>query len=295
MATALVTGASGFTGRYMAAALRRAGHTVLAVGGPAPGAHRSLACDLRDRDAVRKALDGVAADFVIHLAALSFVGHEDPEDFYRVNLFGTLNLLEAVAAGPRQPRKVVLASSGNVYGANARQVTDETVCPAPVNHYACSKLAMEHMARTWFDRLPIIITRPFNYTGIGQDSRFLIPKIVEHFRRGAASIRLGNTHVSRDFSDVRDVVAAYMALLTSDAESETVNICSGRSTPLDDILHYMEDISGRSLHVETDPNLVRSAELARLRGDNAKLRRLTGYAPGRTLPATLGWMYGSES
>lgn len=138
------------------------------------------------------------------------MGHADARAFYDVNLFGTLNLLEALTALPELPRKVLIASSANIYGTPGIEVIDESVCAAPVNHYACSKLAMEHMVRTWFDRFPIVMTRPFNYTGVGQDEKFLIPKIVSHFKRRAPKIELGNLDVSRDFSDVRDVAAAYM-------------------------------------------------------------------------------------
>ena len=89
----------------------------------------------------------------------------------------------------------------------------KNVPPAPVNHYANSKLAMEHTARTYGERLPLLITRPFNYTGPGQATHFLVPKIVEHIKRRETVIELGNTHVSRDFSDVRDIVAVYAHLL----------------------------------------------------------------------------------
>ena len=174
MTTVLVTGASGFTGPYVIDALRSRGYRVVGLGSGPSHADETVACDLTEPTAVRQAVAQIRPDRVIHLAALSFVGHDDAKAFYDVNLFGTLNLLDALAALDAVPEKIIIASSANVYGANAQAVIDESVCPAPVNHYACSKLAMEHMVATWFDRLPLILARPFNYTGVGQAEHFLI-------------------------------------------------------------------------------------------------------------------------
>lgn len=208
--TVLITGLRGFTGHYLAAALRAYGARVVGLVQGSTQCPEEIACELTDAQAVHAAVAQVQPTHVVHLAALAFVGHADARAFYDVNLFGTLNLLEALAALSELPRKVLIASSANIYGTPGIEVIDESVCAAPVNHYACSKLAMEHMVRTWFDRFPIVMTRPFNYTGVGQDEKFLIPKIVSHFKRRAPKIELGNLDVSRDFSDVRDVAAAYM-------------------------------------------------------------------------------------
>jgi nucleoside-diphosphate-sugar epimerase len=225
------------------------------------------------------------------LAALSFVGHGDPEAFYRVNVLGTVNLLEALSAEVIPPEKILIASSANIYGSPDRDTIDETICPAPVNHYACSKLAMEHMVRTWFDRLPIIITRPFNYTGPGQDERFLVPKIVGHFKRHAPEIELGNLDVSRDFSDVTDVVSAYLALLESSAASVAVNTCSGVATSLREIINMMNDIAGYEIRIRVNPAFVRKNEIPSLRGDNSLLRRLIGPVQQTPLVETVRKMF----
>ncbi|HES77200.1 MAG TPA: NAD-dependent epimerase/dehydratase family protein [bacterium] len=289
--TVLVTGASGFTGRHMIDALKARGYRVVGLGVAPSQADVMLPCDLTDAASVRQAVAQAQPDYVIHLAALSFVGHGDAEAFYRVNVFGTLNLLEALAALPVKPRKVLIASSANVYGTPDVEVIDESICPAPVNHYACSKLAMEHMARTWFDRLPTIITRPFNYTGPGQDERFLIPKIVGHFQRGAREIELGNLDVSRDFSDVSDVVNAYVALVESDAASVIVNVCSGRATSLREVIAMMNTMAGYDIEVRVNPAFVRQNEIPRMLGDNAALRKLVGALPQTPIETTLTRMF----
>jgi nucleoside-diphosphate-sugar epimerase len=292
--TVLVTGASGFTGRHMVTALKEHGYHVIGLGGSPTAADVTIPCDLTDAAAVRAAVSTAQADYVVHLAALSFVGHGDAEGFYRVNVFGTLNLLEALGALETPPKKVLVASSANIYGTPDVEVIDESVCPAPVNHYACSKLAMEHMVRTWFDRLPIIITRPFNYTGPGQDERFLIPKIVGHFKRGERVIELGNLDVSRDFSDVSDVVASYLALLESQASSLTVNVCSGQATSLREVIAMMSAIAGYEIEVRVNPAFVRANEIPRLLGDPKLLHQWAGQMPGMPLETTLQRMFTAE-
>ncbi|WP_417579973.1 NAD-dependent epimerase/dehydratase family protein [Nitrincola sp.] len=287
MPTALVTGASGFTGRYMIHALQELGYKVVGLGHGVTAADETLVCDLTDAAAVKAAVLQAKPDWVVHLAAVSFVGHVDQEAFYRVNVFGTLNLLEALASLAAPPARVLIASSANIYGTPCVEVIDEQVCPAPVNHYACSKLAMEHMVATWFERLPIVIARPFNYTGPGQDERFLIPKIIGHFARKATQIELGNLEVSRDITDVRDVVKAYLALLDSPAQSCRVNICSGQATALRSVLDMMEKIAGYPIEVQVNPAFVRANEIPILRGDNSLLQQLVGTVPGIPLEQTL--------
>jgi nucleoside-diphosphate-sugar epimerase len=149
---------------------------------------------------------------------------------------------------------------------------------------------MEHMVRTWFDRLPIVMTRPFNYTGIGQDEKFLIPKIVSHFKRHAVKIELGNLEVSRDFSDVRDVAAAYMGLLECDVRSEVFNVCSGKAVALRTVLDIMTRKTGHTMAVEVNPAFVRPKEIPVLRGSHRKLTEAIGFAPHHALEDTLAWM-----
>lgn len=291
-AVVLITGLRGFTGRYLAAALRARGVRVLGLVQGSPQGLDEIACDLTNAQAVREAVACIQPTHVAHLAALSFVGHGDARAFYDVNLFGTLNLLEALAKLETPPRRVLIASSANVYGTPDVEVIDEAVCPAPVNHYASSKLAMEHMARTWMERLPLVITRPFNYTGVGQDEKFLIPKIVSHLKRYAPFIELGNLDVSRDFSDVRDVVAAYVALLldAQGVEGQTFNVCSGRAYSLREVLGMAEQLSGRSMEIRVNPAFVRANEVPRLLGSSAKLQAYLCPQEKTPMEATLRWI-----
>ena len=142
----------------------------------------------------------------------------------------------------------------------------------------------------WADRLPLLITRPFNYTGVGQETRYLIAKIVDHFRRRASVIELGNLDIARDFSDVRAVAAAYGDLLASDAQSETVNICSGTSYTLRDIIALCETISGHRIDVTVNPAFVRANDVKTLSGDPTRLQRLIPQWRAIPLEDTLRWM-----
>jgi nucleoside-diphosphate-sugar epimerase len=187
---------------------------------------------------------------------------------------------------------VVLAGSANIYGNATVEPVHEDVPPAPANDYAVSKLAMEHLARLWADRLPIAITRPFNYTGVGQDVRFLIPKIVDHFRRGEDKIELGNTRVWRDFGDVRTVARYYRRLVETAPAGATLNLCTGVAHSLAEILDMMAAIAGYEIDVVVNPAFVRDNEVTRLVGSRARLVETLGDEPAIPLEQTLGWMYG---
>ena len=259
----LLTGADGFTGRFFSAQAVASGYEVL-----------PLLADLTDCDALQKQVLQNAPDVVVHLAAISFVGHADDNAFYAVNVVGTTNLLAALAALPKRPRQVLLASSANIYGNSEASPITEDQPPAPVNHYAMSKLAMEHMARTYADRLPLVITRPFNYTGPGQAVNFVMPKLVEHFARRAPSISLGNLHVEREFNDVRMVCRAYLQLLQHGEPDQTYNVCSGRPYALQYVINELTRITGHHIKVEVNPAFVRANEVHRLCGSPAKLQAL---------------------
>jgi nucleoside-diphosphate-sugar epimerase len=295
---ALITGAGGFTGRYLARELGAAGYQVFGtVSKGESGGAGMFGVDLCEGAAVTALVAQVRPDVVVHLAAIAFVAHADPGQVYRVNIVGARNLLEALASQRRPPGSVLLASSANVYGNAASAgndghgAIDELVAPAPANDYAVSKLAMEYMAQLWTDRLPISILRPFNYTGAGQDARYLLPKIVAHFRSGERQIELGNLDIERDFSDVRIVVRCYRRLLAARAAGQVVNICSGQSHSLAQVLAMMAGIAGYQIEVRAHPALVRTREVLRLVGSNARLGRIIGAPEPFALADTLRWMY----
>jgi nucleoside-diphosphate-sugar epimerase len=279
----LLTGADGFTGRHFAAGASACGHEVVA-----------LQANLGDADALKAEVAQVAPEAVVHLAAISFVGHADASAFYNVNVIGTLNLLDALAALARPPGRVLLASSANVYGNCEQSPITEAQPPAPVNHYAMSKLAMEHMARTYLDRLPLFFVRPFNYSGPGQAASFVIPKLVAHFARRAEAVELGNLDVEREFNDVRFVCEAYLQLLHKAMPGEVYNICTGKPVTLKEVLALLSQITGHQLPVKVNTAFVRANEIHRLCGSPAKLDAAIGGIVLPTLADTLRWMLDSE-
>lgn len=274
----LLTGSAGFTGHYFRARAEAIGHEVV-----------PLTADLTDISALAAEVARAAPDAVVHLAGIAFVGHADNAAFYAVNTVGTTNLLQCLVsetAAVGQPR-VLIASSANVYGNCARSPISEEQASAPVNHYAASKLAMEHMALTYADRLSVVIARPFNYTGPGQSPSFLIPKLVNHFARKADHIELGNLHVEREFNDVRMVCDAYLALLEKGQPGETYNICSGQTHSLQGVMDRLERLTGHQMAVAVNPAFVRANEVHRLCGSPDKLLGCVGELAPYTLDDTL--------
>ena len=242
-ARVLVTGIEGFTGLHLGPLLQQSGYQVIRAVQPE--------FDLRQPESITERSSAAQPDFVIHLAGISFVAHDDVTAMYAVNTVGTSSLLTALERVAPRLRKVILASTSQVYGNSNDDPITENTLTAPVSHYACSKLSMELMARTWFDRLPIIITRPFNYIGRGQAKHFLLPKLVDHFRRRAPVIQLGNMSVERDFLDVRSVADVYVRLLESPLHSDVLNIASGVGRSLRSIIddltsHYRASHPHRS-------------------------------------------------
>jgi GDP-6-deoxy-D-talose 4-dehydrogenase len=292
----LVTGLNGFTGLHLSRSLVSADYEVHGTirADEVPDETHHVA-DLADAEQLRSVIMEVKPCHVIHLAAVSFVGHGDVEEIYRTNIVGTSNLLKALSAANSsglQLKTVLLASSANVYGNTDVDPITEDQQPRPANDYAVSKAAMEQMAALWSGSVPITIVRPFNYTGVGQSKQFLLPKIVEAFARQAPVLELGNIDVERDFSDVRDVVDAYCGLLDASPRC-TLNICSGEVHSLREILAMASELSGHSPQIKINPDFVRSNEVRRLRGSAARLRVTLPTWSARPIRETLSWMLGN--
>lgn len=276
----LVTGAAGFTGKHLVAAAKARGHEVI-----------DFRANLTDANSLKDSLSGVERlDAVAHLAGVAFVGHADPTAFYSVNTVGTGLLLdEILALQTRQnhPIRVLVASSANVYGNCLHSPISESHPTAPINHYAASKVAMEHLAMTFVGKLDVMITRPFNYTGPGQGISFLIPKIVDHFLRKANTIELGNMEVEREFNDVRMLCEAYLRLLERGQSGQIYNVCTGHPYAISEVLEALQRLTGQGIEVRVNNTLIRTNEVHRLCGSPARLIQCVGPLPVFGLEDTL--------
>ncbi|MCK9225508.1 MAG: GDP-mannose 4,6-dehydratase, partial [Candidatus Muirbacterium halophilum] len=258
----LITGIEGFTGKWLYDVLKDKydiyGTCLNNVGLKISGKTESripiiYTCDITNYSEIIDVVDKVRPDYIINLAALSFIDVDNSLPFYKVNILGVENLLNALLETGQSPKKIILASSANIYGRNAEGIVDENVIPEPVNHYSISKLAMEFIAKNYMDRLNLIIARPFNYTGPGQEDHFLIPKIVKHYKEKKTDIDLGNLDVIRDFSDVRFVCECYGKLLENGKCGEVYNISSSSEVHLKKIIDIMNSLAGYNIKVDVNP------------------------------------------
>jgi GDP-4-dehydro-6-deoxy-D-mannose reductase len=290
----LITGASGFAGRHLAAACAAAGDEVA-------GASRATGVDLLDADAARAAVAGARPDVVYHLAARAHEGESwgDPAGFLRDNQTLALHVLEAVRAEAPEAT-VVAVGSGAVYGPPERLPVEESAPLRPHTPYAVSKASADLLAGMYADAhgLRVIRARPFNHAGPGQEPSYAIASFARQAAAAAEAgeervrIVTGNADTRRDYTDVRDVVRAYR-LLAERGEPGVYNVCSGRTASAAELAAALADAAGRELEHVVDPGLVRAHEVMEVRGSAARLRAATGWEPEipleRTLADTVAW------
>jgi GDP-4-dehydro-6-deoxy-D-mannose reductase len=301
----LVTGADGFVGQHLVTRLVLQGYQVIAGCRPtgvqqpvfAAGgseAVRVIPFELTDPEQVRASVTP-SVEAVVHLAAVASVreAREDPARAWMVNAGGTSRLIEAMLATGIDP-VVLIVSTSEVYGNGPARARMETDPPAPQSPYAASKLGQEIAALEAWRRsgLRVIIARPFIHTGPGQRAPYVIPSFIQRLlavRAGEAPSRVptGNLEVVRDLLDVRDVVEAYLLLLTLGQPGETYNVARGQGLTLRDIFQHVAQQVGVNAEPVPDPSLVRSADIPHLVGDAGKLRTTTGWSPRFSLQQTL--------
>lgn len=306
--TVLVTGADGFVGRWVLRALLAAGHQVVGAVQPGPPREDGLSdaeraavlwvpLELGDLRSVRQ-VAGRPFDAVIHLAAVASGGDalRDPGVAWAVNAAGTARLLGEFGrrhrAGETDPL-ILLVSTAEVYGAGNGRPFTEADPIAPRSPYAASKAgaelaALETRARTG---LRVVVARSFPHTGPGQDERFVAPAFARRLRgarlAGARVVKVGNLEPVRDFLDVRDVAAAYLALLAHGVPGQVYNVASGQGVSLHELFDRLAAIVGVNAIPEADPEFMRPADIPVLVGDSAKLKAATGWAPRFALDQTL--------
>ena len=257
--------------------------------------------DLTDAAATRTAVAAAAPEIVYHLAALAHVGRSwrDPAATLLGNQAMTLNLLDAVRDVACEAT-VVTVSSGEVYGPPASLPVAESAPLRPQNPYAVSKAACDLLVGFYADakNLDMLRPRPFNHAGPGQPPLYAIASFARQVAAGIEAgddpvvVVTGNPDARRDYTDVRDVVRAYR-LLAAVGDRAPVNVCSGRSASAAELVAALGEAAGVTVEQRVDETLVRAREVMEIRGDNARLRALTGWEPeielDQTLADTVAW------
>jgi len=299
-----ITGIAGFVGQHLAAYLTAEGHE--AVGLALAAGRRSDARpawvkvhegDICHGERVRALLKEVRPERIVHLAARASVADSlrDPWGTFAVNAGGTVSLLEAAAAAAPVAR-ILIIGSAEAYG----EVREEELPLTegrplqPLTPYGISKAATEQLARFYgrARRLRVVVARAFNHTGPGQEPTFVCSDFARQIARieaglGSAVIRVGDLTARRDFSDVRDVVRAYVLLLEKGDAGEVYNVCSGKAWSIGEILDILRGLAESPIAVEADPTRGRSEDVPTLVGSFAKLEAATGWRPGIPLERTL--------
>ncbi|HET9328766.1 MAG TPA: GDP-mannose 4,6-dehydratase [Candidatus Eisenbacteria bacterium] len=297
----LITGANGFVGRHLARRIAEGGDTALGLGiDQAPEDPTPLAAwwtaDLVDEAGLRLALSEARPDAIVHLAAQSSgaLSLERPVDTYRVNALGTLSLLAAVRATAKEARVLVIGT-GEVYGALADGTRVAEDAPLhPVSPYGLSKAAADVIAESCAPMwdLDVVRVRAFGHFGPGQREHFFVPSVARQIAEiessgGEPVLRVGNLDVTRDLTDVRDVVEAYLALLERGRSGAAYNVCRGQGIRLADLVAALGERARRPIRIEVDPARVRPADLRYLVGDPSAILRDTGWKATIPLAKTL--------
>lgn len=285
---ALITGASGFVGGYLATHLEAEGDEVVAL-------DRIDGLDITDRENVADLFAKHEAEVVYHLAALSHVGESwsAPQAVIETNVVGTLNVLDAARAA-RTRRVVVIGSAeeyGMVTGPPHALTEDEPL--RPCTPYGASKVAAGFLALQAFlgTGLETIRVRAFNHTGPGQPPRFLVAalahRVAQTEREGGDTIAVGNLDPVREVNDVRDVVSAYRLLVIAGTAGDVYNVCGGNGVAVREVAQRLLARATRPMELLVDPALARPADVPVLVGDPSKLVAATGWQPRHTLDDTL--------
>jgi GDP-4-dehydro-6-deoxy-D-mannose reductase len=289
MVKALVFGAHGFVARHTIERLARLpGVRVFASdiqGSPPAGLPVSgyRAADIARASQAAEILQDCRPDWVLNLAG---VASGNAERVYQSNLMGAVNVMQAVLDQQRDIR-VLLIGSAAEYGRveeDALPIREDQPC-SPIGHYGVSKHAMTLAAQSYVELhgMKIVIARPFNIIGAGVSPSLLVGAILQRAKAaleaGEPSIKVGNLETARDFIAVEDAAEAFTLMVQGDAWGEVFNVCTGRPTPIREVVEYALTLAPRPLHLEVDPGLFRASDVKCVYGSGEKARRTFGFVP----------------
>ena len=283
----LITGIKSFTGKHLESFL--ASNDYCVNGTCLDKDNNYFSCDITNLQNVNDVINKYRPNIIIHLAAITYVAHSNVEEIYNTNIVGTKNILEAFKNLDINDKHFIFASTANVYDPTDKVINELSVI-RPVNDYAISKLAGENIVSLYKQHFNTSILRFFNYTGLNQNNKFLIPKIISHFKSKKENIELGDITISRDFSDVRDISKIYLEVLKNNQQDLLLNVCSGVSYSIQDIVQMCEDITSHKIFIDINPEFVRPNEIKKIAGSTDNLQFFLSDHNRIKMKDTLHWM-----
>ncbi|MEB1806655.1 MAG: GDP-mannose 4,6-dehydratase [Bacillaceae bacterium] len=300
---ALVTGAAGFVGNYLIDQLLSEGYEVVATARSIKGVqgYKQVAwetMDITNKEDIEDVISKWKPDYTFHLAAAAVTTLPTRELYYNTNVIGTYNLLDTIKKIIPNSRTIVV-SSASVYGhvPSEQLPIRESLSVNPYNHYAASKASAELVVQAFLaDGLDVIIARAFNHTGPGQTIDYVCSKFAKQFahivvNQKEPTIEVGNIRVSRDFTDVRDVVRAYERLMRFGRVGEIYNVCSGQPTKLKEIIGWLKDYAEVQVKVNSLSQNMRNQDSSVVFGSNEKIFQHTGWVAKTPLEETIFDLY----
>jgi GDP-4-dehydro-6-deoxy-D-mannose reductase len=297
----LITGATGFVGHHLISILKDE-HQIIGIDRNPPISDNEnvnfQSANILDKDSLFKILEAEKPDGIIHLAAIATTWANKPEDVFKVNLLGTLNLYESIIELKKTSKydpKIIFVSSAEVYGkvSNPEKISEQELLN-PLSFYGVSKVAGDRLSFqvTQSHKLRVVIIRPFSHTGPGQQKGFFVPdmasQIVEIENTDQTELLVGNIESTRDYLDVRDVVRVYKYFLENDfTPGDIFNISSGKGIKIEDILKTLLGFANKDIQIKHDPTRLRPTDAPILIGDNTKLINTTGWSPQIPIEQTL--------
>lgn len=312
----LVTGANGFVGKHLLdALLQQEGCDIIAAGGPTmrdemirrmvedsryPDRVQWIPMDMTDQTLVDQVIRMIRPHQVYHLAGIATTSGSDDEEYYQVNAEGTHHLAKSILTHMGDSCRLLHISSASVYGKQSSSVLrmDESHVLCPVNAYGASKAAAEMMLWPLYHQgLNMRIARPFNHTGQGQQGGFVCADLINKLKKEMKNRKSSHDQVEievarldsvRDFSDVRDVVAAYVSIMDECDSGTVVNVASGRGYAIQDIVNMLHDVlEGVVEFTVVNQKINESTDTDRMVGDSSKLKLLTGWSTKVPMQDTL--------
>lgn len=291
---ALVTGAGGFSGRYLLEFLATQGVEIHTLGNRVTSQNHHIA-EFDDFAKLSNIIQQVQPDYIFHLAGVASA----PEHslYYKINSVFAANLLQAVVAAGQKECPILLVGTSAEYGKinDTDLPINEKTVPRPYSHYGVSKLTQTTIGQLAVEQgQPVVIVRPFNIIGAGMPSHLaaqsFVRQIIDSRQDNTDTIilKVGNLNSYRDFIDIQEVVSIYWELIRNPhTYGEIINICSGVGVSMQDLLDRLIRLSGKKIEVQIDPLRFKPVDIPLHYGDTNKLSRLLGYLPELNLDKTL--------